>query len=505
MDLIVGTPPQRVSVIVDTGSGVTAFPCKGCKHCGHHIDPLFEIGVSSSAKWDTCKSGCKHSVCRGGRCQYHQGYTEGSSITGQYFTDLVRLGDAIQRNPPVNAKMGCHSDENRLFYTQQANGIMGIRPPRHGEKSVLQALFSDRPHVNEQIFALCFAEWGGRLVVGGHNASYHTGRIAYVPLTVNTGYYRVSLSMMRVGDRAITGFRSTMIDSGTTYVYMGSAAYRALKNGIEDYCRRHGNCDAQRGGTCWTASKGLTKFPVVQVMFNGVETSWGPKSYMYRKGGSSKWCYAFMDDGANANTVLGAAWMIHQDIIFDLAKKRVGIATAKCPEFRKRPTHDKNADISLPTSASVPVNSGSDASHNEPTQGHEAPMNTSAVDWPYPSGPAAVLPAPRPRPAESKRKWQVMPTSVKSRLGGVHPAAWVGVALASVAVIGLACNLVVRRCRRSDVSSSPKEEAQAATGKSTQVQSAGGSSLKPTSVGRTNGEEAEENKEEDPLVAAIES
>lgn len=27
----VGTPPQRVSVILDTGSHLTAFPCTGCR------------------------------------------------------------------------------------------------------------------------------------------------------------------------------------------------------------------------------------------------------------------------------------------------------------------------------------------------------------------------------------------------------------------------------------------------------------------------------------------
>ena len=32
----VGSPPQRVSVIVDTGSHHTAFPCVGCK-CGQHV------------------------------------------------------------------------------------------------------------------------------------------------------------------------------------------------------------------------------------------------------------------------------------------------------------------------------------------------------------------------------------------------------------------------------------------------------------------------------------
>lgn len=36
----VGTPPQRVSVIMDTGSHHTAFPCTGCK-CGKHVSCMF--------------------------------------------------------------------------------------------------------------------------------------------------------------------------------------------------------------------------------------------------------------------------------------------------------------------------------------------------------------------------------------------------------------------------------------------------------------------------------
>eukprot|EP00551_Chaetoceros_affinis_P020525 CAMPEP_0203740334 /NCGR_PEP_ID=MMETSP0092-20131115/49508_1 /ASSEMBLY_ACC=CAM_ASM_001090 /TAXON_ID=426623 /ORGANISM="Chaetoceros affinis, Strain CCMP159" /LENGTH=139 /DNA_ID=CAMNT_0050626721 /DNA_START=114 /DNA_END=530 /DNA_ORIENTATION=+ len=40
VDLWVGSPPQRQTVIVDTGSGVTAFPCTGCNDCGmdYHVD-----------------------------------------------------------------------------------------------------------------------------------------------------------------------------------------------------------------------------------------------------------------------------------------------------------------------------------------------------------------------------------------------------------------------------------------------------------------------------------
>lgn len=43
--IYVGSPPQRVSVIVDTGSHHTAFPCVGCK-CGKHVSLFMVLNVS---------------------------------------------------------------------------------------------------------------------------------------------------------------------------------------------------------------------------------------------------------------------------------------------------------------------------------------------------------------------------------------------------------------------------------------------------------------------------
>jgi hypothetical protein len=34
VDIYVGTPPMRQTVIIDTGSLLTAFPCDGCDECG---------------------------------------------------------------------------------------------------------------------------------------------------------------------------------------------------------------------------------------------------------------------------------------------------------------------------------------------------------------------------------------------------------------------------------------------------------------------------------------
>ena len=46
--LYVGTPPQKTSVIVDTGSSKTAFVCAGCEACGAHESPPFDSSKSET-------------------------------------------------------------------------------------------------------------------------------------------------------------------------------------------------------------------------------------------------------------------------------------------------------------------------------------------------------------------------------------------------------------------------------------------------------------------------
>lgn len=56
VDIEIGTPAQKQSLIVDTGSGLFAVPCQGCANCGsEHIHKPFLINSSSSSTYVTCE------------------------------------------------------------------------------------------------------------------------------------------------------------------------------------------------------------------------------------------------------------------------------------------------------------------------------------------------------------------------------------------------------------------------------------------------------------------
>jgi hypothetical protein len=82
----VGTPPQRATAILDTGSTLLAFPCTECgSTCGSHQD----------AQWDASKSSTAQR-CSGDTttCTFRQTYAEGDGIAGTMWTDIVMLGGA---------------------------------------------------------------------------------------------------------------------------------------------------------------------------------------------------------------------------------------------------------------------------------------------------------------------------------------------------------------------------------------------------------------------------
>lgn len=87
VEAYVGTPEQKQSLILDTGSNLTIFPCTGCKKCRNHINANFDPRKSSTFKkvkkpTDFLNWKCQFFNQSKEECTFHQGYTEGSAYIG---------------------------------------------------------------------------------------------------------------------------------------------------------------------------------------------------------------------------------------------------------------------------------------------------------------------------------------------------------------------------------------------------------------------------------------
>ena len=121
--------PSKQALIIDTGSGLTCFPCEGyCKHCGKHINSYYPLDNSNTKEILSCKDnpcGCVDD----NKCKFSIRYGEGSSYTGFWVIDDVYFGTNYTQYDKQRFQFGWVTNETNLFYTQDADGRLIIAMP----------------------------------------------------------------------------------------------------------------------------------------------------------------------------------------------------------------------------------------------------------------------------------------------------------------------------------------------------------------------------------------
>lgn len=216
VDLWIGYPtPQRQTVIVDTGSGITAFPCSGCTDCGHdyHASEFFIESQSESFEKMNCDN-CVAATCRNRGsgdneyCYLSVSYQEGSMWSAYEAKDRTylggphdgslkmkeegsKLGGQIHGEDPMQAALfefdmvfGCQTKITGLFKTQLADGIAGMCL----KSSALFQQMYDKQVINNPSFSLCFVRGeeaakdgttAGALTMGGTDTKLHASPMLF--------------------------------------------------------------------------------------------------------------------------------------------------------------------------------------------------------------------------------------------------------------------------------------------------------------------------------------
>lgn len=350
VDLRVGTPPMKQTVIVDTGSSLTAFPCAGCENCGHHLDSYFDYRHSNTSRVVTCSEDVSCNSCQSDRCHYHQGYAEGSSIAGFLVEDYVRLGDD-ETAEVTKLIFGCHDLETNLFRTQLADGIMGLAFSQDNKRlpTLVDALYKSH-EINTDVFALCLGQLDGYMTIGGYNSSLHLSPLQFTRLYDST-YYAVNLKGMVVGGHRVDvradqfgsmyGGVGTIVDSGTTFVYFREPVYDRMWSAFENYCTYAGKCKGERvsvpgeSHSCYRLKDDnstffFSTFPTLHLEIDDLTIEWTPERYLFTwPDHPQDYCLGVYSNGGGGN-VLGGLFMRGMDIVFDRVNNSIGFAQAEC-------------------------------------------------------------------------------------------------------------------------------------------------------------------------------
>ncbi|OLQ15976.1 Eukaryotic aspartyl protease family protein [Cryptosporidium hominis] len=364
INVFVGNPPQKQTLILDSGSSQISFTCITCLNCGSHEYPPFDIMKSITGK------NCNRKLLGGEKCKYFHRFNEGSVISGKYFSDTLRFEEVQQNSGIIKDHfeikydyLGCNELETKKIYRQRATGVFGIglKSSLDGHANIINSLLTSLESninikgSNNLVVSICLLHSGGRIVIEEHdekitnrNSNFSENKrnhVYWVPIIYPSNVYKVSLEGLSIGSGKFSLLEEktslfAIIDVGSTYSFFPSNLYNKIINQFSKLCELLNKLNINR---CITINQSLCfsdpaklhgLLPIMKIKFGGQPNliKWIHTSYLIKR--ERAWCIGIKEQTSYKNhIILGVSFMKKRQIILDPRKKRIGFnlnTTARC-------------------------------------------------------------------------------------------------------------------------------------------------------------------------------
>ncbi|EGR34083.1 hypothetical protein IMG5_024540 [Ichthyophthirius multifiliis] len=389
-DIYVGVPPQKQSVIVDTGSNRLSFPCKGCKSCSQkHENPNFNFENSLTFSFLTCNGNqqmnfkCKCNLKQGDKkCQWESGFADGSELNGFLAEDIVVLGDQMEKydynnenyiqyikHEGVKTVFGCTDVESQAFQLQEPNGILGLGPDTNNLQippNLVENIFQQHSKNQEILaFSLCLNQReGGYMSIGGYNYELHKQNAKTQVISYKDSQKQYTVDVLSIQVCFFYYIYVYIYIYIYIYIYLYIDIYIYIKmNGIkiiekipkaivDSALVKHINENCQKCGGKYSNDNYQTKFlydfqyyprlidffnsfPFFEFEFeNNVKIKLGGESYLFvHPDEKNRNLYQFAFYGVSEDkTYLGGPFMKNYDILFDRQNKKLHFTESNCSQ-----------------------------------------------------------------------------------------------------------------------------------------------------------------------------
>ncbi|GAA0163190.1 hypothetical protein LIER_19116 [Lithospermum erythrorhizon] len=255
--LHLGTPPQPLLLVADTGSDLIWVTCSACKNCSTRPQHSAFLARHSStfAPFHCYNEACKlvphpsHVPCNHTRhhstCRYEYSYSDGSTTSGFYGRETTSFNTSLGKEVLFpKLQFGCGfrvtgpSISGPSF--NGAQGVMGLGRGPISLSSQLGKKFGRK-------FSYCLMDYTlappptSYLIIGGRarNDEVLRSKMSYTPLLVNAfspTFYYIRVKDVFIDDVKLpispsvwaideSGNGGTVIDSGTTLTFLPLGAY----------------------------------------------------------------------------------------------------------------------------------------------------------------------------------------------------------------------------------------------------------------------------------------
>ncbi|XP_005215919.1 beta-secretase 1 isoform X1 [Bos taurus] len=344
VEMTLGSPPQTLNILVDTGS--SNFAVGAAPHPFLHR--YYQRQLSSTYR----------DLRKGVYVPYTQGKWE-----GELGTDLVSIPHGP--NVTVRANIAAITESDKFFINgSNWEGILGlayaeIARPDDSLEPFFDSLVKQTHVPNLFSLQLCgagfplnqseaLASVGGSMIIGGIDHSLYMGSLWYTPIR-REWYYEVIIVRVEINGQDLKmdckeyNYDKSIVDSGTTNLRLPKKVFEAAVKSIKAASSTEKFPDGFWLGeqlVCWQA--GTTPwniFPVISLYLMGEVTNQSfritilPQQYLRPVedvATSQDDCYKFAISQSSTGTVMGAVIMEGFYVVFDRARKRIGFAVSAC-------------------------------------------------------------------------------------------------------------------------------------------------------------------------------